>query len=204
MANWKRISLMTAAALIFSSLVHTAARAELPKEVSAAIDSKDYKTALKQLRPLADHGNAEAQYWIGQFYLEGDGVKEDDAEAAKWYRKAADLGDADAQDMLGWQYMTGHGVEQDTDVGNRWFLRAANQGNQGAMNHLAEQYMVGADDFTVEYFWWSILAKLNPGNKSWDESRDQAEKGLTPEQKAKLDQRIADWKPTPESSTGKP
>ena len=34
-------------------------------------------------------------------YADGEGVAEDDAEAARWYRLAADQGHADAQHFLG-------------------------------------------------------------------------------------------------------
>ena len=36
-------------------------------------------------------------FWM---YENGEGVKQDDREAAKWYRKAAEQGNADAQKAL--------------------------------------------------------------------------------------------------------
>jgi TPR repeat protein len=43
-------------------------------------------------------------------YRDGDGVPEDDAEAARWYRLAADQGHAPAQFNLGLMHATGEGV----------------------------------------------------------------------------------------------
>lgn len=40
------------------------------------------------------------QYNLGAMYDYGEGVAEDDAEAARWYRKAAEQGDADATKRL--------------------------------------------------------------------------------------------------------
>ncbi|WP_442879021.1 tetratricopeptide repeat protein, partial [Chryseobacterium sp.] len=46
-------------------------------------------------------------------YRDGDGVKQDYAEAVKWCVKAAEQGDAYAQYLLGDMYRDGHGVKQD-------------------------------------------------------------------------------------------
>ncbi len=49
------------------------------------------------LREGAEQGNPEAQYYVGQMYEKGVGVKPDMQEALEWYRKAADQGWPDAQ-----------------------------------------------------------------------------------------------------------
>jgi TPR repeat protein len=54
-------------------------------------------TALKLLRPLVDQDVAEAEFYLGLMYAQGQGVPQDDPAALSWYRKAADKGDADAQ-----------------------------------------------------------------------------------------------------------
>lgn len=46
-------------------------------------------------------GDADAQYNLGKMYLEGNGVPQDDSEAAKWFRKAAEQGNSKAQKVLG-------------------------------------------------------------------------------------------------------
>ena len=38
-----------------------------------AYRSSDYKTALKEWKPLAERGNSEAQYWLGVLYRNGKG-----------------------------------------------------------------------------------------------------------------------------------
>ena len=57
----------------------------------------DYAAALKELRPAAEQGHADAQYSLGLMYAEGQGVPTDDTEVAKWFRKAAEQGMALAQ-----------------------------------------------------------------------------------------------------------
>ena len=48
-----------------------------------AYNAGDYATALREWRPLAEQGNADAQYNLGMMYDEGEGVPQDDAEAVK-------------------------------------------------------------------------------------------------------------------------
>jgi hypothetical protein len=68
----------------------------------AAYQRGDYATALGLWRPLAEQGDADAQFRVGVLYVLGQGgVPQDLAEAAKWYRKAADQGDAKGQAGLG-------------------------------------------------------------------------------------------------------
>ncbi len=67
-------------------------------------------TALREWRPLAEQGNALAQFNLGLMYMEGKGVPQDDAEAVKWYRKAAEQGVTEAQYNLGLMYDDGRGV----------------------------------------------------------------------------------------------
>ena len=61
----------------------------------------DYGTIFAEWIPLAERGNADAQYRIGMMYEEGRGVTQDYAEAMKWYRLAAEQGVADAQYNIG-------------------------------------------------------------------------------------------------------
>jgi TPR repeat protein len=55
----------------------------------AAYESGDYITALKLFRPLAEHPpsgsdvGSQAQLYLGRLYFYGDGVAQDDTEAAK-------------------------------------------------------------------------------------------------------------------------
>ena len=69
-----------------------------------ALEREDYETAYKLFLPLAEQGDADAQFNLGVMYDEGDGVPQDYKEAFKWYRLAAEQGDAFAQFELGVMY----------------------------------------------------------------------------------------------------
>ena len=84
----------------------------------------DYKTAFKEWQPLADQGDADAQYNLGLMYGNGRGVLKDDKQAVKWYLKAADQGFAEAQYSLGWMYASGKGVLKDMTKAKYWIKKA--------------------------------------------------------------------------------
>ena len=92
----------------------------------------DYATALKEWRPLAEQGDANAQSNLGWMYDNGLGVLEDDKEAVKWYRLAAGQGEASAQFHLGWMYAYGLGVFEDDKEAVKLYRLAAKQGIEGA------------------------------------------------------------------------
>ncbi|GBF27502.1 secretory immunoglobulin A-binding protein EsiB [bacterium MnTg02] len=93
----------------------------------SAFERGDYTAALWLWRPLAEKGNATAQYLIGHMYDRGLGVPQDDVMAVEWYRKAAEQGDASAQLKLGVRYAKGEGVPQDDAVAHKWLNLAASR-----------------------------------------------------------------------------
>jgi TPR repeat protein len=90
----------------------------------------DYATAMRELRPLAEQGDARAQVFLGRMYEKGHGAPQDYAEAAKWFRKAAEQGDAEAQIILGRKYGSDQGVPQDYVQAHMWLNVAAAAGSE--------------------------------------------------------------------------
>ncbi|MEP6998155.1 MAG: tetratricopeptide repeat protein [Betaproteobacteria bacterium] len=103
----------------------------------------DYVTALKELRPLAERGNAKAQYRLGRMYEFGQGVAVDKAQALVWLRRSAAQGDSEAQLELGVIYATGDGVKQDDKMAVALFQKAATQGEATAQYNLGLMYAKG-------------------------------------------------------------
>ena len=97
-----------------------------------AYDRKDFKTAYKLFLPLAEQGNALAQYNLGQMYRQGQGVPQDYQEAGRLYRLSAEQGDAIAQCNLGGMYNEGKGVPQDDKEAVKWWKLAAGQHDEQA------------------------------------------------------------------------
>jgi hypothetical protein len=86
-----------------------------------AYNKGDYATALRELKPLAEHGNAQAQIYIGTMYGNGQGVPQDYAKALKWYRLSGEKGYVIAQFNLGLIDDKGQGVPQDYAKAAKWF-----------------------------------------------------------------------------------
>lgn len=108
--TWLNRSMLVGVVLM--CLGTTCAFAEL-NEGEAAYQRGDYGLAWRELRPLAEEGNAPAQYLLGLMYAIGAGVAEDDKRANEWYRKSAAQGYSPAQNTLAVAYSQGRGVPQD-------------------------------------------------------------------------------------------
>ncbi|HHF3816987.1 TPA: tetratricopeptide repeat protein, partial [Haemophilus influenzae] len=108
-----------------------------------AYEQSNYQTAFKLWLPLAEQGNAKAQYNLGVMYGNGRGVKQDYFKAVNWYRKAAEQGHADAQLNLGYMYEKGRGVKQDDFEAVKWYRQAAEQGHADAQFNLGNMYAKG-------------------------------------------------------------
>jgi hypothetical protein len=91
----------------------------------AAYRKGNYEAALRVLRPLAESGDARAQFNLGVMYAEGQGVPQDYTEAGKWYGLSAWQGYAQAQYNLGLWYAQGEGGAQDFVRAHMWFNLAA-------------------------------------------------------------------------------
>ena len=87
----------------------------------AAYDRGQFAAALKLWLPLAQQGDAAAQFNVGVLYEKGAGVAQDYAEAARWYLKAARQGDPDAQYDVAVMYERGTGVAQDLETARKWY-----------------------------------------------------------------------------------
>jgi cell division septation protein DedD len=95
-----RLKLLASGLTIALAMVGASAHAD----VKAGVDAwsrGDYPTAIKEWRPLAINGDADAQFNLGQAYKLGRGVPVDFKLAEGWYRKAADQGHFQAEDNLG-------------------------------------------------------------------------------------------------------
>lgn len=162
----------------------------------AASKAGDYARALEIWKPLAEKGDASAQYEIGGLYDVGHGVTLDYAEAAKWYRRAADQGLATAQDKLASMYTLAQGVPKDYGEAAKWYQLSAQQGLASAEHGLGILYSNGTgvpqDDVTA-YVWFQRAAAQ--GDKGAGINRDMLTRLMTPDKVAEAQRRVQEWKP---------
>jgi len=168
----KKIALLTTAGLLMSLQVELASAASL-SAAQRALEAKDYQTALQELRPLAQEGDAAALNLLGQAYENGWGVTADPEQARRYYEQGARMGNLDsvnslralknkafkaefdnilpqaesgnaaAQNRVGEMYEFGQGVERDGATAFSWYQKAAAQGNVTAWHNLGRAYNFG-------------------------------------------------------------
>ena len=124
----------------------------------AAYDARDYATAMQELRPLAEEGNAEAQYRLGYMYNRGWGIRSNGVEALRWWHLAAEQGHLPAQYKIGDVYENSMndafwGIEQSWNEAKKWYRMAAEQGYTEAQIKLGNM-----DNFGQEGAKWVRIA----------------------------------------------
>lgn len=72
----------------------------LIREANTALSQKDYSSAFSKFSVLAQHGNATAQFNLGAFYVNGQGVQRDEKQAFDWFGKSAAQGNAHALQVI--------------------------------------------------------------------------------------------------------
>ena len=142
--------------------------------------NKDYATAFKEWKPLAEQGDSSAQYNLGFMYANGQGVIQDYKAAVKWYKFSAEQGDSSAQYNLGFMYANGQGVIQDYKAAVKWYKFSAEQGYASAQYNLGLMYANGQgviQDYTRAHMWWNIAA--SQGQEEAMGNRDKVAKEMT-------------------------
>lgn len=100
---------------------------------NAALMREDWATARALLAPLAESGNAEAQYKLGDLFYKGRGGQVDYLAAGKWYARAAEALGTDwaheAQYNLGLMHAAGQGMPKDPQGALMWLEIATASGS---------------------------------------------------------------------------
>lgn len=116
-------------AAIAAALITAPLSAQTVKDGINAWQKADYAAAVSIWLPLADHGDADAQFNLGQAYRLGRGVPLSLAMAKTWFQKAANSGHLDAQTTLG-LLLFQNGNQAD---GLKWLRQAAEKGEPRAL-----------------------------------------------------------------------
>jgi TPR repeat protein len=191
-------------AIALAVSVSSAAAQGTLDDAIAAYRSGDYVKALQIMRPLAEKGDATAQFRLGSMYAEGKGVVRDDKAAFEWFLKAAQQGDPMAQYDTGASYAAGLGVAQSDEEAAKWFRRAADQGMPYAQLNLGLLYAAGRgvpQDNADAMVWLQLaLFGLPAGGARSDTARamEDVSAKMTAEQRDDARQRARLWKAKPE------
>jgi TPR repeat protein len=105
------------------------ARAQNVKAGIQAWQRADYSAAVAIWRPLAEKGDADAAFNLGQAYRLGRGVPTNIAAATTWFQRAAAKGHVDAETTLGLLLFE----NGDQARGLKWLKAAAEKGEPRAL-----------------------------------------------------------------------
>jgi TPR repeat protein len=141
---------------------------------------KNFKLALIHWKFLAEKGHANAQYFLGIMYLNGQGTEINLTEAAYWFQASAEQGDVGAQYLIGEMNLKGMGLAQDYQKAGAWFKKAAEKDYPDAQYRLGEWYAEGkgGDKNLILSYVWLKLAGAN-GIQKADEKGKQIQSQLT-------------------------
>jgi len=99
----------------------------------------NYEAAIREWRPLAEQGNADAQFNLGQAYRLGRGVPADPRTSNMWFERAARQGHAQAEANLALALFQGDERERAIP----WLQRAAERGDRRAQYYLGTAHFNG-------------------------------------------------------------
>ena len=179
---------------VASILLATNVAADESQKARDAFQSGDYETALVIWQPLAESGDADAQFGLGQMYGNGFGVMMDDALAIKWYGVAAGQGHAKAQFNLAVMHQNGWGTPQSDAEAMKLYALAAEQGVSPAMVALGRFYsmdFLDSFDPVLAYKWLKLAHLFHDTDASI--KLDFIESKLSDEQKAEGERLVTGW-----------
>ena len=160
----------------------------------AAYNVGDYETSLTECQPIAEEGEAMAQFCVGRLYANGFGVAMNDELALYWFGLSAEQGYSEAQYNLGLMHSNGWGVEMNDLEAAKWYRLAAELGFVEAQKSFAKLYHKGRgveQDLIEAYMWYDIAARL--GDFGSSAKRDEVADKLSPEEVATAQEMATRW-----------
>ncbi len=162
----------------------------------AAYERGDYRAAMAAWRPLAEAGDADAQFYIGGLHQHGLGVPKDDLEASRWYRRAAEQDHREAAKRLALLNFAGGYMWTSKLQAVQWFRRAAELGDAESQGFLGLVYREGwavAPDPVAALMWLTLAA--NQGHARAAKDRRALARTMTTAARVEAEARARAWRP---------
>lgn len=107
------------------------------------LEEHDEKLSIRMLKSAAEQDDGIGQFYLANFYSDGDGVRKNAKTAAKWYEKSAVNGYPGGMYFFGYVCLHGEGIEKDPEIGLEWIRKAAKKGHATAQWYLGNIYTEG-------------------------------------------------------------
>lgn len=163
--------------LLFAALIPPADAGGLAEGLRK-YEAGDYAGAISEWQPMADRGDADALFNLGQVYRLGRGVAVNPPLAEDYYRRAGDAGHAGAQGALATIYYYDYGTRPRRGQAITLWRQAAAAGDAPSQYILAVLHYNGQDvpkDLMQAYAWALLAAEggLEEGRSAAQSMRGQ-------------------------------
>ncbi len=160
----------------------------------AAYARGDFAAAMAQWRPLAEVGDAAAQFHLGGLHENGLGVAKDALAASRWYRRAAEQDHREAAKRLALINFAGGFMWTSKLQAVIWFRRAAGLGDAESQGFMGLIYREGwgVTPDRIAALMWLSLAATNGHAKAADDRRALAAT-MTAAERAEAARRVRAW-----------
>ena len=118
---------------------------------------------IKKLEKLAEKGDINIQYNLGDTYDSGKDIPRNFKKAVYWWKKAAKEGYKEAQYYLALEYDSGFLLNENPKKAAYWFKKAGDQGHEKAQLYLGDMYLTGKISSKDgggkrAFYWWKKAA----------------------------------------------
>lgn len=100
------------------------------------LKSRKNSDHFEELEVLANQGDIQAQYKLGQMYYNGKGTEQNLKKAFKFFQKSAKQNFSESQFMLGEMYYNGIYVRKSLSKAKNWYEKASKQEHKKAKKRL--------------------------------------------------------------------
>lgn len=151
-----RLRFLCVFALLFCHALSVASQTIDRKYVGSLFQSKNWTALKSYLMPLAQQGDVEALFLMGEIYYNGWGCKRSVSDAAFWYERAAEKGDSSLMNIVAIKY--------EVDLKNSekafyWYKKAAENGHVSAMNLVGCKYEFQYKNIEKAFYWYQKAAE---------------------------------------------
>lgn len=120
-----------------------------------------YVPLSEEILQLAENGNPEMQWVVGNCFYDGRGVEINYSKAAEWFKKSADQGYPGGQASLGFLYLNGlGGLEKDPKLGFEWIQKSVEQEDARGWFTLGQYYRLAERNSTEAFQHWTKAAEM--------------------------------------------
>ncbi len=126
----------------------------------SAEDQNFVNRAYTSVTKLAQQGNPNALFSLGEMNYLGIGQKKNYKMAVEYFSQAANKGHTKAAFNLGSMYYGGNGVDKSIETALKWFTKAAEQDDAKSMLYLASIYENDLSEHSKAFRWYSKAAAL--------------------------------------------